>query len=366
MKYIFLDTNIFYNQWYLTSADFRLLFNYIENTDSVLLLSELVCEEVENIRNRDLESIVEILKHEVKKAKKLNNSVLFDYNFDELNEDKYDFRNLVQEKVTSVEFISYENIKQNEVVRRALKKIKPFQEEEKGYRDTLIWLSFLTYLSSKEIENEVIFITNNKSDFYNKKSDDFHDDLKTDIASFGLKCKLKTYCTLFSFIENNVDKDEHEFNRSELFENHLNTIDPELETESIDFINNISQNRFKEIIDNNKLRSFPHVNTLINHSIELMEGVEDPEILSYKKLSEKSIYVSFRFNLRICVLEFTVPSSDYQANRVQIDKLYWEVVSEEILTTFCSYVRTYLDVSFAYNLESRSIEGFNIETIDFK
>jgi hypothetical protein len=365
MIYIFLDTNIFFNNWYLTSAEFRFLFNYIENTNSVLLLSELVCEEVENIRNRELESIVHNLKQELKKTKKLN-STLLEYDFDKLFDETYNFKEIVQNKVSSIQFIQYQNIGQNEVVRRALKKVRPFQEEEKGYRDTLIWLSFLSFLSTKEIKNEVIFITNNKNDFYNKNNNDFHNDLKLDIENYMLKCKIKTYTSLFNFIENNVDKEVHEFNRYELFDDHLNNIDSELEVEAISFINNYSENKFKEILDNNQLRTFPYINSIISHSIELMEGVEDPEILTYKKLTKNTIYVGFRYNLRICILNFTIPNSDYNTNRQYIDKLYCEIISDENLTYFSSYVRTFLDVSFEYNMDSGTIDGYNIETIDFK
>jgi len=365
MKYIFLDTNIFYNNWHLKNANFKFLFNYIENTNSILLMSDLVCEEVENIRNRELEAIVSILKQEVKKSNKLN-SYSIEFDFDKLNEEKYDFKDLISEKAYTVNFIPYESIPQNDVVKRALRRIRPFQEEEKGYRDTLIWLSFISYLSKNKIENEVIFITNNNNDFYNKTNSDFHADLKSDIENLNLKCKIKTYNSLYDFINSNVDKDEHDITETELFDRHLNEIDDELESEAIDFINNISESRFKEILEKNDLRTFPHINSLINHSIELIEGVEDPEILSYKKISKNDVYVSFRYNLRICILRFTIPSFDYNTNRQQIDKVYHEIESDENLTTFCSYVRTYLDVSFEYNLEDMQIAGYNIETIDFK
>lgn len=365
MKYIFLDTNIFFNNWHLKSADFRFLFNYLKNTDSVLLMSELVCEEVENIRIRELESSIEILKKELKRTKK-HNLIPLDFDFDKLSAEEYNIKELLHEKIDKIDFISYENIKQNDVVRRALKKIKPFLESEKGYRDTLIWLSFIEYLSKKEIKDEVIFITNNKTDFFNKDVNDFHDDLKLDIATFKLKCSIKPYNSLYSFITENVDKVKHGITYSELYDEHLCTIDCELEGESLDYINNISESKFKDILNNNSLRTFPHINSLLSHSLELMEGVEDPEILSYKPISKDTVYVSSRFNLRICILELTIPTSDYYINRNQIDRSYFEICSDDTQTTLVAYVRTYLDVSFEYNKLNKTIEGFDIETIDFK
>jgi galactose mutarotase-like enzyme len=67
------------------------------------------------------------------------------------------------------------------VVKRAIKLVKPFTGQEKGYRDTLIWLSFLSYLKDNDIEGDVAFITNNKHDFFEVKE-------KTDLeVVFSLK-----------------------------------------------------------------------------------------------------------------------------------------------------------------------------------
>jgi hypothetical protein len=327
-------------------------------------MSELVCEEVDNLRNRKLDTTIANLKREYQIAKRLDSNIL-DCNFDRLKTHEYSFKKIIAEKAINIEYISYDDIKQKDVVERAIKRIKPFQEGGKGYRDTLIWMSFLSYLSKKSINQEVIFITINNSDFYNN-SNDFHDDLKKDIATHKLKCEIIQYTSLYDFIENNVDKVEHKYTRSELFDQHLNLIDPELERESIDYINNFSEIQLKVILENNKSRAFPYINSLIKHSITLLEGVEDPEILSYTIISDNSIYVSFRFNLRICALKFTIPNSDYNLNRQQIDQLYHEIFTDDNITTFCAYVRTYLDVSFEYDMESRSIEGFNIVNLDFE
>ena len=55
---VFLDTNAFYNNWFVDNANFKLLFHYLNNEEFDLLLSNLVAQEVNNIREREL---VEIL-----------------------------------------------------------------------------------------------------------------------------------------------------------------------------------------------------------------------------------------------------------------------------------------------------------------
>lgn len=44
---ILIDTNIFYNSYYIKSANLRLILNYINNEGHVLLLSDIVLKEVE-------------------------------------------------------------------------------------------------------------------------------------------------------------------------------------------------------------------------------------------------------------------------------------------------------------------------------
>lgn len=362
--YIFIDTNVFYNNWQLKNADFKFLFNYLENSHSILLMSDLVCEEVENIRQRELQGSINSLKNELKKITKYN-SVLDVYDFDKLNEE-YDFKSKLKIRTENIEFIPYNRIEQSVVVKRALKNIKPFQEEEKGYRDTLIWLSFMEYLKNNNSKKEIAFITNNKSDFYANGKLEFHSDLKKDIEEFGITCKIIPYDSLYKFIDKQVDKGINEYKIAELQETYLDTIDDIIEEESEDFINQLSSYDLLEILKTNELKEFSYLNTLLGHDFEITEGVEDPEILTCKKIDNNLIYISYRYNLRRCVLSFTISNSDYYSKQQEIDKGYYEVTTLKNETSFCSYVRTYLDVSFNYNILTKSIEGFNIENIYFK
>ena len=176
---IFIDTNVFFNNWFVSNADFKFLFNYLENTNSTLLLSELVCEEIDNLQNRGIQTIISNLNSEIKKAKKLNKTVPA-FDFEQLNT-IYSIKEILSVKTSNLKYITYNQIEQSTVVERALKQIKPFQEGEKGYRDTLIWLSFLKYLEENNVSEDVVFITNNKSDFYVAKERAFNPDLAKDI-----------------------------------------------------------------------------------------------------------------------------------------------------------------------------------------
>jgi hypothetical protein len=139
---IFLDTNVFYNDRFMRNANFKYLFHFLNNEEHELILSKLVIRETEKIRERQVIDCLSEIKRSIKAAQKLNASKL-QFDVDNLGITEYDLIDLLNQKVESLHIFDYENIKQSEVVKRALVNKKPFVEGEKGYRDTLIWLSFL-------------------------------------------------------------------------------------------------------------------------------------------------------------------------------------------------------------------------------
>jgi len=363
--HILFDTNIFYRNWHPKSAQFDLFFNYIENTRSALLVSDLVCEEVDNLRKRELDATIEELNAALKKANKYNSSIT-KFDFDKLRED-YSFKSILVSRTHNIEFIHYGNVRQEVVVRRALEKVRPFQDEEKGYRDTLIWLSFLSYLKEKNIQGEVIFLSSNSTDFYSGKKNgiEFHDDLKKDIKEFGLACQITPYDTLFNFVNARINKDEHEFTSDGIYQKYLEPLEHEVQDVAAEYINQLSVSDFRRIALHDHQSSFPFCNNLIKFRFEIFEGLEDPLVLGYSKISKDLIFLSYQFNLRICILHFSIPTSDYLINKNEIDSRYWEVSSNTEETSFVAYARTYLDAGFNFNIPEEKIEGFSLDRVLF-
>ncbi|EDM46807.1 PIN domain-containing protein [Marinobacter algicola] len=65
---IFVDTNIFYNDWFMRNANFKYLFHFLNNEGHSLIVSDLVIQESENIRNRELLEALHEIKSGIKKA----------------------------------------------------------------------------------------------------------------------------------------------------------------------------------------------------------------------------------------------------------------------------------------------------------
>jgi hypothetical protein len=96
------------------------------------------------------------------------------------------------------------------VVDRALACKRPFLEGEKGYRDTLIWLSLLEHIKVTDSQDEIVFITANSKDFFESGSKDtFHPDLITDIQALPTSISIKAFSSPAAFVESVINKHEH-------------------------------------------------------------------------------------------------------------------------------------------------------------
>ncbi len=355
---IFLDTNIFYNDWFMKNANFKYLFNYINNEGHSLILSELVVEEVENIRNRELtESLAEIKKN-IKKAQKMNFDAL-NFDSDNLGIENYDLKDLLKSKTEYLELLGYEEISHSEVVGRALINKKPFIEGEKGYRDTLIWLSFLAYIVKNEIIDDVAFITQNTSDFFKTKDTilSFHPDLSDDIDKIKSEAKIIPFTSLFEFINSNVDKDTHAIDydgSEEIFEDFIT----DSASDYLGWMSNTDLSiYFESSIFDTKVRE------ILDIRVDVSEGLEDPEILQTRRLENNDIYISYKYNLRRVTLEIDIPKIAYVLNKDVLDEFCYEVIISADIATMNCLVRPYFDVSFIYNDKNESLKSYEVANL---
>lgn len=355
---IFVDTNIFYNDWFMRNANFKYLFHFLNNEGHSLVVSDLVIQESENIRNRELSEALHEIKSGIKKAQKLNSSKL-DYNEDDLGVKSYDLLSMIKSRAENVEEIGYENISHSEVVSRALKNKKPFLDGEKGYRDTLIWLSFVDYLVNNNVNDDVVFITQNKSDFFKNKKEFiyFHPDLAADFEEKGVKAKVLPFTSLFDFINSRVDKDKHaidHYKSEEVFEYFI-------ESSSISFLNEMSNFGLANYLENSIFEN--KVRDIIALRVEMLEGLEDSEVISTRSLGGHDIYVSYSYNLRRVFLEIDIPEIDYAMNKYELDKIFYDIEINSGVATLECLIRPYFEVSFIYNDKDEELKNFEVANL---
>lgn len=357
---VFLDTNAFYNNWFVDNANFKLLFHYLNNEQLDLLLSKLVAQEVNNIRERELFEATTEIDRLINRVNKLNEQCV-DFTVESIGIAQYDIQAILKYKVNSIENIPYDEVPHKQVVDRALRLVKPFTGEEKGYRDTLIWLSFLSYLKAQNVEGEIAFITNNKHDFFEKKNKklSFNEDLQKDIDEMGISAIIKPYLNIFDFIKDNVDKVENAFSREEILddleyfliegtENHLKNM------KNIDISGLLGASVFSDKLTD-----------VIEIVPDIFEGVEDPRVHYVSRLPEKSVYISCFYEMRRVDLVVTIDLIEFKQHVDEIEsiKSIYNIEIDGDVVKLSFIFRLYIDASLEYDTESELGSNLTIEQI---
>lgn len=352
---IFIDTNLIYGNWHLQNANFKYLLNYLENTTSTLAVSEIVCDEIDNKFLIELESNKFLLKNTLKKVGALvNKNIDFDL---KILDKSYSFMEVLQDKTDQVIFYPYDSIKNEEIVKRAIKKVKPFKDEDKGYRDTLIWLSFLAFLKKNNTEN-VAFINNNSSDFYNQDKTDLHDDLKNDINFFEIKNSFQVFESIKDFIDKEVGT-KHKYTANTIMEEFIYPNEFLIEEMLESYINSQSPKWFTELMKNHS-RAFNKLAFLTNFSFHIVEGIEDPDLLNWEPIEDNSFFGELLFFLRIVELKFTVPKIVYESNKLSFSETEYSVELNNEYAIVTTFKKIYMNISFNYDTENKIVENLEI------
>lgn len=352
---VFIDTNIIFNNWHLNNANFQFLFNYLENTNSTLAISELVCQEIDNKFFIELENLKKGLDGNIKKANSLLNQEI-NFSIDRF-ETAYNFKDIINSKTKNVEYYDYSIIPNTILVKRALKKIKPFKDEDKGFRDSLIWLSFLKYVENKG-NQKIAFINNNSSDFLNSEKTDLNESLKIDLKSYGIENKFKIYDSIRIFIEKEVGF-KHTYTKSTILEEFIYPNERIIEDLLQDYINSQSVKWFDETIKSHTAK-FYNTEFITSFNFEIIEGIEDPELLNWEQIEKDKFFGQLSFHLRIVEIELVIPKvlfeglrDDYNYRNIAV-----QYDSDNVFLTFLKKV--YLNISFNFDTKKTEVTDLDI------
>lgn len=191
--YIVLDANIIIKDYWLEGQGFSylLLHKFLNHYP---VISEVVFQEIRNnLKNNVQELISKTTTAGKRSTRNLTRLMsLFNYkvfshklswNVDELL-NRWEI--YIKETLTKFNglLLPIPKIDINDIVKRSIKRQKPFSNGDRGFRDTLIWLSTLELIGPNSF---VSYITNNTKDFFYKKSKDPHPELLAEANK-----KLKT------------------------------------------------------------------------------------------------------------------------------------------------------------------------------
>ncbi|MCK0134916.1 PIN domain-containing protein [Arenibacter sp. S6351L] len=345
---IFIDSNIFYNNWYLESANFKSFLNYVERTNTKILISEIVCREVDNSFLTEMASLQQTFKIALNRSKSLMNKSL-NLDLKELDT-SYSLRQIILKNTKKVVYLPFDNIENSILVDRAIKRIKPFQDKDKGFRDSLIWLSLLEYLQKQKGSEKVIFINNNASDFFNNDKTDLHSDLKNDIEEAQLKNDFKVFKSINDFIGGRAEEIHQNLTDEDILEKYIYPFEDEIQFQLDLYINEQTIQWFNQLLRDSST-SFSTINYVTDFSLEIFEGIEDPELLNWSFLAKDLIFIELSFILRIVNIEFTIPRIVYDDDKFLLKKELLDIKRSKDYVTINTIRRVFVNTSFNINIE---------------
>ncbi|PIH03052.1 PIN domain-containing protein [Clostridium combesii] len=185
MLNVFLDSNIIYNNPFMDSGINKRLLDKIKQINGHVYITDIIYKEVIHNYVKKLEELNSDIDQLQTKINRTNIEMSFK-NIDVIAEQKKlesRFNELVEHNYITI--LNTDSNLLNEVIERAIKKIKPFSENKEEFRDCLIWLTYVHKSESDDLKN-CFFITNNTSDFFAKDKTSLHPDLLEDSKRFTI------------------------------------------------------------------------------------------------------------------------------------------------------------------------------------
>jgi len=205
---IIIDANIIRRDLKLNDKNFEIVVDYLKRTNSQLIFPSIVVEEVKALYKRALTERYNDFK---KSKEKLESTFLF-AELPKLPEidieaDSEKYIEYVHSKLGTTEknIIPYKNEFLPELVKRAVERKKPLDDNGQQFRDGLLWLTILDYATSIE-EKRVTLISDNPKDFAEKGTNQLSSELDKESKELGVE--IKYFKRLSDFVKEHASEIE--------------------------------------------------------------------------------------------------------------------------------------------------------------
>ncbi|KAA8485388.1 uncharacterized protein DUF4935 [Arcticibacter tournemirensis] len=313
---VVLDTNIIYDDFNFKKPNSQILLRELKGGKLTLHVPEIVLDEIVNKFRQRMDKAHKQIKSELDTIKELALEELTSPTNDQVISDlvnNYRDRLMSLFEEYDVKLIPYPKTDHRFLAKKAMLKTKPFNTNEKGYRDNLIWENIKSLISGagEEIASrpELVFVTNNHTDFM--AGDKLHEDLVNELDEQDLQSDtVAVYRNLKEFVDNVLnlyvvqeDVFRERLNANDFWDFELKSIIEEyLDNEYVG--HNLSKFEFSEPGD------YPDEDREITAYHENFQ-IRD---LTVKKLSADEFVVDAKIDIET-ELEFFVDKSDYYSSR---------------------------------------------------
>ncbi|WP_430898654.1 MULTISPECIES: PIN domain-containing protein [unclassified Paraflavitalea] len=308
---VVLDSNIVISDFWMRSPNFKILLESSKNGDIELYIPQVVLDEVINKFSQRIEnSISEINNELIKFEKDANITTGFSLSDKLIETTKTNYTKNLDKliKASQIGIIDYPEASHKLLAKKAMLKLKPFNSNEKGYRDSLIWENVKSLVSPEHIEipatPEVVFITNNHKDF---TSDDksLHKDLIKELRDENLTGhSVVVYSSLNEY---NDQVSKLFFKQAKIFEGKL------MNNEFLKFeLKSLLDNYLFKYFVGGSLSNYYCLAPYANDNPTVSNISEDFSIdnTSVKKLNSKEYIVDVQFKVE-SEIDYFIDKSDY-------------------------------------------------------
>ncbi len=201
---VVLDTNIFRQDFLMNSEKFSILFDYLKKTNSRIIMPKIVYQEIAAVYERELTSRLQ----QFREAKRIFENALINKPIQdcsiEIADEVKEYLTFLKTtiKISNEDIVSYKQSYLEEVVKRAIQRIKPCSEKGEEFRDVLLWLTVLDIANTAD-QKTLIFISGDLRQF---ASDDgcLHPNLLKEAKE--KKLTIKYYNSIKQFIKDHAAK----------------------------------------------------------------------------------------------------------------------------------------------------------------
>ena len=259
--------------------------------------------------------------------------------------------------------VGFGEVLNEHLVPRAISAKRPFRDGEKGYRDSVIWLSLIQYLKKLGAQRlKLIFINANSHDFFDKAAGgvSLHPQLKEDLSEHGLQVEIAPYKSLREFIGSAVDLALHSVRHEQFEDEHGHEME-ELSSRAAErYLQEMSLTDMHSFLEAGGVpRNLARL--LRSFSAEDNEGVEDPEVTSLSGLNDGSLYIGYTFNLLTVLYTVTVDLDAYLLHREEFEDYFLNTTFEDRSVTLELYRRCDFEASLAYRQDRAEFISVSID-----
>lgn len=202
---VVLDTNVFVADFQMAGTAFSMLLTHSSRVGHKTYVPEVVFDEVVNKFREQVSKSRENIEKELRFIQRISGAGLrtplgIRKQNEILGEYETDLYHMLI--ATDVSIWPYPDASHKNLVGRALNRMRPFSENGKGYRDSLVWES-VKEIAMESDDQPVILVTGNTTHFCDE-SELLHPDLSGDISCSGIETYIKIVPSLQSFIQEYV------------------------------------------------------------------------------------------------------------------------------------------------------------------